>query len=184
MNTYNKRGSTPIYWFNKAMDIKASAGVIWLAIEEGYSPNIENKLGFGKGFSLKIACHQTFLMLCGLSLELLFKSIILSKNIKIPQTHNLYKLLTLCQIEYTQNEIEIINILSNYVIWSWKYPIPKTKEDYDKFLDAQQKYFWEKEKNSINKSGMIMLRRKASFNWENFDTIWKIGNNIFWKYNR
>ena len=64
MNTlkeyYNRRKTTPLYWHNKSSDLRASAGVMWFAMQTENSEKIVKKLNLGHGFSLPVACHQSY----------------------------------------------------------------------------------------------------------------------------
>lgn len=67
----------PNHWFNRASDLRASAHVLWLSME---SKEIQQKMGYGGGFSLGVACYPVYQMLCGLALELILKAVIVQKG--------------------------------------------------------------------------------------------------------
>jgi hypothetical protein len=75
--------------------------------------NIAEQLKLGSGFSMRIACYPVFPMLCGLSLEVLYKAICVRKDIKFNSTHNLIFLARDAQIDITDEESKfLLNLLS------------------------------------------------------------------------
>jgi hypothetical protein len=96
---YERRKKSPLWWHNKASDLRASAGVLWLAISEGKNEFVQEKLGFSKGFDFGIACWPVYQMTFGMALELKLKSVIVAKKENPPLSHDLIRLSTLSKIE-------------------------------------------------------------------------------------
>jgi hypothetical protein len=168
---YKRRETTWVYWDNKSCDLRASAGVIWHAMQTNKKEKkVVKELGLGSGFDLSIACFESYYMLCGLSLELRFKAILVAKRSVMKLTHDLCILAKQAGVEYDQNEMAALNVLSKSVIWSAKYPVPKggvatlTKHD-----SLHDEYFFKK-----IKIGSLELKASNgnSLDWETFNNLW------------
>jgi len=83
---YEELKEAPLWWNNKAHDLHASAGSLWLSMDDDFREIFRAKLGFSIGYDLRVSNNHVFYMLLGLSFELLFKSILVLRNpkIKIP----------------------------------------------------------------------------------------------------
>ncbi len=76
------------------------------------------------------------IMLCGYALENLIKGAlvctgkVLDKNGNFCHaSHDLQKLFRKLEFELSEKEIQILNIITYYVLWLGRYPIPKKSED-------------------------------------------------------
>ncbi|MGH6649090.1 hypothetical protein, partial [Aquabacterium sp.] len=70
MDHFEERKQTAQYWFNKAADLRASAGALWYCAQPDKSEDVSKSLGYWTGHSMNVATVSVFPMLCGLSLEL------------------------------------------------------------------------------------------------------------------
>ncbi|GAB6147340.1 HEPN domain-containing protein [Desulfocicer niacini] len=99
------------YWHNKSCDLNTSSEILWNAWKNGDL----------------IDSGDTYLMLMGLSFELLFKAFYIA-NGKTPPTHHHFDNLTNeCSTTLTRKDNSILKILSGYIIWEGRYPAPKDK---------------------------------------------------------
>tara|TARA_R110002094_G_scaffold215619_1_gene186228 strand:- start:1561 stop:2106 length:546 start_codon:yes stop_codon:yes gene_type:complete len=106
---FKSRSECSGYWHNKSIHLKQSAGILSTAWESG------ELLDSG----------DTYRMLMGMSLELIFKAFYVA-NKKIPPTiHTLNNLSAESGINFSDKEKKILEVLSEYVVWEGKYPIPK-----------------------------------------------------------
>src|SRR5690606_8765661 len=94
---FEQRKSISTYWHNKAGDLHASAGVLWKAIQ---TPPEQQT-----GFSHAVACWSVYQMLCGMSLELLFKSILVAKGHEPKATHKLEALAGEAGVAFETKEV-------------------------------------------------------------------------------
>lgn len=118
MDVYEKqfelRQETPAYWHNKSHDLLVSARTLWKAMQADKQ--------------LQINCWATYKMLMGMSFELLLKAHYVGADIEFKATHDLVALARAANLPTSKDENNILKILSEYVIWDGRYPIPKRPE--------------------------------------------------------
>ena len=160
------RQETPAYWHNKSHDLLVSARTIWNAMREN------------KG--LEINCWATYKMLMGLSFELLLKAHCVGAGIGFANTHDLVALARTANFSISNNESRILKILSEYIIWDGKYPVPKNAQH----LESH----WKNEGNVLNDKkkvgNLTVLVSNDKLDFENLLTIWRKYSDLFMeKYN-
>jgi|SRR5665647_361500 len=177
-----RRDSEPMYWFNKSSDLRASAGAIWYCIERKSDSTVTEELGLGNGFDMSLATWPVYLMLCGLSLELIYKSVIVAVNGKPTTGHKLNTLAKSAGIPLTKDEEGLLGILMQSIYWHGKYPspLPKDHKSIYNLSSLSTKYLTE------HVPGIsIDLRRTKSphpLGWDGFNTFWRCGAEKFWKH--
>lgn len=139
---FQERKSNANYWFNKSADLHSSARVLWQALETN-----------------PVSCWSTYQMLCGMALELLFKSIIVAHGNDPKATHRLDELAKAAGINPEPQELQVLRLLSESVIWDGRYPIPKNEEYFESY-------------NSIK----IV---DESLDWDEVNTLWHRGADVF-----
>ena len=165
MNTYQKqfdmRKETPAYWYNKSLDLFVSARTLWKAMHE-------NK-------NLEINCWATYKMLMGMSFELLFKAHCVGAGIGFAATHNLVSLVTTANLITSKDEKEILGVLSEYIIWDGRYPIPKKFQ----YLERH----WKNKNNVLNNKEKIgnltIMVSNGKLDFENILPIWRKYSDLF-----
>lgn len=123
--TYSRLKQTSDYWHSEAANLFTSAEVLY---------NNLDKEPF---------CWNSYKLLIGLSFELLLKSIAIQKNMELSHTHKLDKLIKSINIPLSNDDLGILKILTEYVIWSGKYPTPKTANELTKLSDLENKHLYE-----------------------------------------
>ena len=111
----------PIYYFNKASDLRAAAGAVWIAMQD-VEP--DPRLGMGKGFSMAVACPRVYRMLCGLAIELCIKAIIVARGDQPKITHQLPDLARQAGMSFDGGTNKILGVLSDAIVWTGRYPVP------------------------------------------------------------
>jgi hypothetical protein len=178
MSNFEHKKNIPQYWLNKSNDLRASAGVIWYGIHIEKSSSIVGELGLGEGFSLQVATSPIFPMLCGLSLELMYKAICVAKRINFGKSHVLVDLGELAGLHFTEQEKGILAILTESVIWDAKYPVPteRKKGAFENLPELYRKYLFDE----VNVSTSFKVYRpNHALNWDSFNALWK---NAFQEY--
>jgi len=79
--------SHPNHWFNRAADLRSTAGAAWWAMCHGDAA-MNEALGLPRGNDMTVACYHVYHMLCGLALELILKAL-LSRKQAVPPSHDL-----------------------------------------------------------------------------------------------
>jgi len=175
---FEKQQNLPIYWFNKSSDLRASAAALWISREEKQSNFIVGECGLGQGFIMAAAVGPVFWMLCGMSLELLYKAIIVAKGGKAEPSHDLVKLVKAAGIRINKDTEHILKILTESIIWYGRYPVPKSHEPMEKLLDHIEEYFFEPAQ-----PGKFKRRKSNKFiRWDSFNRLWLEGNLVYRKY--
>lgn len=178
LSRFDRKKEEAIYRYNKSSDLKASAWVIRLAANEALSSEINVKLWLGGSFSFDVACKDTYFMLCGLSLELIFKAILVqNEHFRYKKNHDLKKLalsinkISWINLNYTKQEEKILGYLSGCIYWQGKYPTSLKPEYYEKQKEIEIDIFcvkkWER------------TRCRNIFDWDFFVNMYNKASDCF-----
>lgn len=144
---YSSHKQQSIYWYNKAADLRGSAGVLWSSMGDERSAEIVKELGLGKGFRIEAATGSVYKMLCGMALELIYKAITVAKG-KEPNTrsHKLTSLALDAGVSYLKDVEGLLDILSESISWDGRYPVPqkKKKKDMKRLNELKKRHLYEK----------------------------------------
>lgn len=108
-------------------------------------------------------------MLFGMAFELMFKAISVVSDNDLAFSHNLADLAQEAGIQFTDQEIALFKILTEYVIWGGRYPVPKNKKTFQTFDKIASEALFDK----INCGGLDIMRSNHLLDWENLNRIWK-----------
>ncbi|WP_410705770.1 HEPN domain-containing protein [Citrobacter freundii] len=158
----------PNHWFNRASDLRASAHVLWLSMQ---SKDLQQRMGYGGGFSLEVACNPVYHMLCGLALELILKAVIVQRTGKVSEIHDLNHLASLAAIKVNTKRKELLKFYTAAILWTGRYPVP-VKCDDEKLKD-----YWQLASNVLTDRvkgfGSLEVRKgNGAADWENFQVIY------------
>lgn len=187
MDSYDRREKAPLAWYNKSSDLRASAGAIWVCMGDKQSKEIVEHLKLGDHFRLNIACWPVYRMLCGMSLELIFKAIIVAKGDKVEHTHDLVDLALKSNIKYDKRKQGILKIFSESIIWDGRYPVPLAKgKDRDK-AKAEAKAKMDELNNLYRTCASPQYNNALNFgsflDWDSFNEIWSEAAEVFQSLN-
>jgi hypothetical protein len=177
--TFERYRDLAIYWYNKSSDLRGSAGALWISQEETLSAAIVEKLNLAQGFRLDAATPLVYRMLCGMSLELLYKAILVARQQQIPHTHDLVKLAKRADVAVGTDESALLQILTESIVWDGRYPVPKTFESFDNLQNLKSKHLFKSE--PFGKHGRVR-RSNGALNWDGFNGLWTVANDVFWKH--
>ncbi|AJB72406.1 hypothetical protein [Enterobacter hormaechei] len=157
----------PNHWFNRASDLRASAHVLWISME---SKDIQQKMGYGGGFSLEVACNPVYHMLCGLALELIMKAVVVQRSKKVPGIHDLNHLANLAEISVNPKRKELLKFYTAAIVWIGRYPVP-VKCDDEKLKD-----YWSLATSvltdRVKGHGNLNIRkRNGAADWDKFQAL-------------
>lgn len=158
---YEIRQGTSAYWHNKSHDLLISARTLWLAMRDKKT--------------LEINCWSTYKMLMGMSFELLFKAHCVGANISFGATHNLVSLATTANFKALKDENGIFNVLSEYIIWDGRYPIPKNPQYLENHWKNQNKIL--KDEKKLGSLTVQVSNNKLDY--ENLHSIWRKYSDLY-----
>lgn len=174
-----RREREPMYWFNKSSDLKAAAGALHFCINFKGEESVAQSLGLGEQFDMRLATSPVYLMLCGLSLETIYKGTIVAKHGDLKSIHNLIELSEAVDVRMSSEDKGLIEILAEAVYWYGKYPAPlaKSHAKMARLSDLATQHLTERVPELS-----IALRRSKSphpLEWEGFCRLWAQGNEAF-----
>lgn len=161
MDMFERRKNAPLWWYNKSANFHASAGALWLSMDDSKSAYYVGQLSLGQGFRMSVAVFPVFMMLCGMSMELIYKAIRVAKEEKVHPHHRLIELAHLAGVKFDDKTKAQLKDLTEYVIWEGKYPVPKDNHIAEFFRESTR-----------------------IINWESYNTLWKDAAEIFFKYHQ
>lgn len=114
----------PNNWFNRASDLRATAGAAWFSMR--VKPEaVREALGLEPGFAMPVACRPVYHLLCGLALEVLFKAVLVLRGQQPPAIHDLCALADQVGVDLSGDERELLRYFSTTISWGGRYPLPK-----------------------------------------------------------
>lgn len=165
---YDQRKESPVWWFNKSSDLHASAGALWIILSKKNNHEIQEQLGLAHSFSMEVACWPVYKMLYGMSLELILKAISVASGSKPRHSHNLVQLAGDVDIALSEDEKNILQLLTESIVWDGRYPVPKEKVPHEEH---------------IKKIGEVLFEStNPDLGWENLNVIFgKLSEKFFEK---
>lgn len=131
---YENLSQDPQYWLNKAIALRSAAGAIWYCLEVEKTETVVAKLGGDPPTDFRTGSWQVYRMLCGMSLELLYKAIIVLSGEPVPKTHNLLDLANKAGEITTPKQAGILDLLTDCIVWEGRYPVPQHHSAIDRFV--------------------------------------------------
>lgn len=116
--TFSKIGTDPENWMKRAIDFKDAA--ILIARSDEYSPPFP------------------YYYNSGIALELALKSIAIAKSKCYEANHRLNDLCALVELKITNNQECTLELLSELILWSGRYPVPKKEGQWNNYHDVVQ----------------------------------------------
>ncbi|MEI8376079.1 MAG: hypothetical protein WCJ35_24940 [Planctomycetota bacterium] len=174
MTRYDEEKRESICWFSKASDLRGAAAVLWASMNSD-SRKIAIELGLGKGFDMSVALPRVYRMVCGMSVELLLKAIIVAREGKQPKPiHILRDLAADAGVAYTPEQCDLLDVLSHAIIWDGKYPVPKDEESCRELVRLERERLFDKQ--PVGDSGLKILSWNGALDWDGYSELWTIAN--------
>lgn len=168
---FGKFGRLPVYWCNKSSDLHAAAGTLWAAMTPSASKALVAQLELGLGFDMRAALPSVYRMLCGLSLELMYKAILVCKAQDPPPHHDLVSLAAAAGVETTPRERALLKILTAAIVWDGRYPIPRTPSEQRTLQDLELKHLTER----VGGYGkLVVVRSNRALSWTGYSDLWSL----------
>lgn len=182
MDEFDRRKATPQYWYNKASDLRASAGAVWYGMQGQHKARVAAELGFEPGFDMGVATHAVFPMLCGLALELLFKAVCVKEGKAFANTHDLLTLAGGAGVLVPAELVPFVKIFTESIVWGGKYPVPTDKRRHalDELSEIRKDALWDD--TGLGRT-MPIYRSNGKLNWETFNAVWSLGDERYFGKN-
>ncbi len=123
----NEFAKLPIVWEWSSSALFRAADILWKMFEE----DVKNRIDLKVGDKLEPEIGPVAMMLYGLSIENLLKSVLIKKGGAFNEngkfkyaSHLLLNLMEKANIEITEEENFLLERLEQYIIWCGKYPAP------------------------------------------------------------
>ena len=176
---FARRKRLSIYWYNKASDLRGSAGVLWAAMHDPKESQLAEDLGFWRGFSFSVACWPVYQMLCGMALELLLKALLVARGSEPKAVHDLLSLSRDAEIQLTDEQEGLFEILSEAISWEGRYPVPKHEHRYRRLAELQWEHLWD----PIETQGNLDFRQSNDkLSWASFNELWQMISILYGPY--
>lgn len=168
MSIYKRRKEASLWWYNKSSDLRASAAALKFSCDPEYARTFSEQYGLGQGFIMGVAVRSVYLMLCGMSLELLFKAIVVERGLVVnDSSHELVAHASSAGVKYSSKEKKLLLILTHSIVWQGRYPTPKKEGPWDEF----SKLVGESLYSEVHPNGPIK-RRNGALDWNGYEILW------------
>ncbi len=117
-----------------------------------------------------VALPSVYRMICGMSMELLLKTIIVARGKEPKSVHHLDELAADAGVVYTPEQLDLLKILSAAIIWDGKYPVPKKEEHWGELARLEHERLFDKE--PLGDSGLEILSGNAGLDWDSYSELW------------
>lgn len=175
---FDRAQTTPLYWYNCANDLRGSAAALRAAADPDFSATVANKFGLGSNFRIGIAGENVYEMLWGMSLELLFKAVAVAQGKEVLHHHKLVELAIHVDFPVSIDDENLLRVLTEAILWSGRYPIPKRKNEWENTLDIGDKALRE----TVPAGNLILKRYNRAMDWPNVNALWKRVSELYWQH--
>lgn len=175
---FEKKQALCTYWFDKSSDLHAAAAALWCSRNESLSQTVVEECRLGDSFDMEAAVTPVYYMLCGLSLELIYKAIMVAKGQEFKPNHKLVRLAEGAGIILNKELSGLLELLTESIEWDGKYPVPteKNRQNMEKMHDLIHAYLYDREQ--------WWLKPNNALSWTAFDSLWQEGSRTYWKFHR
>jgi hypothetical protein len=134
---YDKTGQLPITWLINSLSLKRAANIIFNQCLEDFEAKISSDPTDSKN---EWPLTSIYMLLSGFALENLLKGIYIGRNPTFVMEgklkkwssksgHELLDLAEKTKFELSEDETNLLERLTEFVVWAGKYPIPKQFEN-------------------------------------------------------
>lgn len=150
--TFPEIGSNPENWMSRATAFKEAA--ILIANSDEYSPPFP------------------YYYNSGIAIELALKALAIEKSKKFETNHRLNELSSLVGLKITKDQECTLELLSELIVWSGRYPIPKKEGQWNNYHDVvQEKHIVREREGNV---GRTLANRNRFPTVDNFLTLWGV----------
>lgn len=150
--TFAEIGSDSDNWMSRALEFKKAA--LLISESEDYSPPFP------------------YYYNSGISLELALKALALAESKEFKKNHCLNELVSLVELNITKDQEYTLELLSELIVWSGRYPVPKKETHWNNYHDVvKEKHIVRERQGNI---GITLANRNRFPTVENFLALWDI----------
>jgi HEPN domain-containing protein len=150
--TFASQQSNEASWYDSAISFHDAAAILWQHEDSIRMPVV--------------------LMNAALSMELLFKAIIVAKGGVAPNKHVLVDLASKADIAFSENQKATLELLTEFIIWNGRYPVPNREKDWDRYHDHVLERHITREREEDTWRVRANSERFPSL--ENCEALWKL----------
>ena len=174
---FNFHQTNPSFWYQKSVSLYASAAIIWEARHGRRNQEFISSLGLKQEFCVDTGCEHPYLMTMGLSYEVILKAICITEDKDYPKNHDLQSLAKLVDIKFTNIEKDQLLLLSEFIAWEGRYPVPKRHQQLTQHWNATRKRLWETE----DIFGLEVTSRTNIFEHDSLKKLWLKLQDNYWE---
>lgn len=167
MGNFDDDRNYSLAWYNTANHLRGSAAALCLVKEGVLLPTVETAC---TEYPYRNISHTVIWMLYGLSLEVIYKSIIVEEGGEPPFSHDLCTLADKAGLSYVQKEKELLSLYREAIEWDGKYPVPKTQAIYEKMCALETEVLFDAE--PFGSSKLKILTPNQNWGWEAYDKLY------------
>ncbi|HIF9119217.1 TPA: HEPN domain-containing protein [Photobacterium damselae] len=112
--------------------------------------------------------QYTYFYNAAISLELILKAVAIHKGKDVPKNHKLQDLAYNLALPFSTEQFDTLELLSEVITWSGRYPVPKKGSHWDYYYDVVQ------DKHIIRNGKTTRACSKRFPTLENFNSIWNV----------
>lgn len=142
---FKHRKENSSFWYQKSVSLYASASLIWEGMGSTREREFIKRLDLKSEFSVELGCLDNYLMMFGLSYEVMLKAICIEKSIAFENSHKIHELVKDAKIILSEDESHLLKLLSESVIWEGRYPIPKNHKFMMEHWAAKRSALWKED---------------------------------------
>ena len=108
----------------------------------------------------------------GISLELILKAIAIAKGKAFETNHRLNDLCDLVDTKITNDQKCTLELLSELIVWSGRYPVPKKQGQWNNYHDViQEKHILREREGNV---GKVIANKNRFPTLQNYLALWDI----------
>lgn len=157
------------FWYQKSVGLYASASLIAEARQNCEDKEFLESLELKGDYSVSIGCEYPYLMLMGLSFEVILKAICIETSSEFSQVkHDLQAVAKSADVQLSNIEATQLRLLSDFVLWEGRYPVAKKPPQTMQHWNSTRKELWKTEKIL----GFEITERSDIFEHESLKSLW------------
>ena len=140
-----------------------------MSTEAELSNRIVAECHLGGGFVMGAAVVPVFRMLCGMSMELIFKALIVERQQTVNESHHtLLEHASMAGLSYSPRERRLLEILTHSITWAGRYPTPKKKDHLEQYSQLIDDNLYDR----VPLGSMSILQPNEALDWNSFNSMW------------